>query len=35
MLQEGTLIASGTAFGEQVYRAFTVSTVDSLIIRQS
>ncbi len=35
MLQEGTLIASGTDFGEQVYRAFTVSTVDSLIIRQS
>jgi len=34
MLQEGTLTASGS-FGVQVYRAFTVSTVRSLIIRQS
>lgn len=34
MLQEGTLIASGTDFGKQVYRAFTFNTTRSLIIRQ-
>jgi len=35
MLQESTIVASGTDFGEQVYRAFTASTIDSLIIRKS
>jgi len=35
MLQEATLVASGTDFGEQVYRAFTLNTTDSLIIRKS
>jgi len=34
MLAEGTLTASGS-FGVQIYRAFPVSTVSSLIIRQS